>query len=117
MAEESNAGEGLAAGVGRVGAAEQGCAAPAGAPPLFFKEEWKTVPGLPVEHPITQVVLSNQNLELKLYGVAGKDIQENGTEGDVFNPLHVWTVMLPRVPITWRSQTSGCGSRMNATVT
>jgi len=62
-----------------------------GPAPLFFKEEWKAVAGLPTEHPITQVGVGNPNLELKLYGPASKDIQENGIANDTNNPLHVWT--------------------------
>jgi hypothetical protein len=77
--------------------AQQGTpAAPAARPrpvvaPLFFREDWKAVPGVPVEHPIDQRGIANPNLELKLYGPYSKDIQENGIEGDPFNPLHVWT--------------------------
>jgi hypothetical protein len=59
--------------------------------PLFFREDWKPVAGLPVEHPVTQAAIGNPNLELKLYGVSGKDIQENGTPQDLNNPIHVWT--------------------------
>ena len=59
--------------------------------PLFFREDWKPVAGLPVEHPVTQTAIGNSNLELKLYGASGKDIQENGTPQDVNNPIHVWT--------------------------
>ena len=59
--------------------------------PLFFREDWKAVPGEPVEHPIDQRGIANPNLELKLYGPYSKDIQENGIAGDDINPLHVWT--------------------------
>jgi len=62
-----------------------------GPAPLFFREDWKPVAGLPTEHPITQVGVGNPNLELKLYGPASKDIQENGTTTDTNNPMHVWT--------------------------
>ncbi|HYR88101.1 MAG TPA: hypothetical protein VE422_28745 [Terriglobia bacterium] len=62
-----------------------------GPAPLFFREEWKTVAGLPVEHPVNQAAVANPNLELKLYGAASKDIQENGAPTNVDNPLHVWT--------------------------
>jgi len=62
-----------------------------GPAPLFFREDWKTVPGLPVEHPVNQAAVGNPNLELKLYGVASKDIQENGAPTNVANPIHVWT--------------------------
>src|SRR5947209_18949728 len=49
-----------------------------GPAPLFFREDWKPVTGLPVEHPVNQAAISNPNLELKLYGAASKDIQEIG---------------------------------------
>ncbi len=75
-------------------------AAPAGATPerrppapapLFFREDWKQVTGLPTEHPITQAGVANPNLDLKLYGASGKDIQENGLPTNPANPMHVWT--------------------------
>ena len=59
--------------------------------PLFFREDWKQVQGLPVEHPVNQVAVANPNLELKLYGPASKDIQENGVPNNEANPMHVWT--------------------------
>jgi hypothetical protein len=59
--------------------------------PLFFREEWKAVPGAPVEHPIAQNGIANPNLELKLYGPSGKEIQENGGPDVPNNPAHVWT--------------------------
>jgi len=62
-----------------------------GPAPLFFREEWKTVTGVPVEHPVNQLAIANPNLEIKLYGAASKDIQENGVPTNVDNPLHVWT--------------------------
>src|SRR3989442_14670336 len=62
-----------------------------GPAPLFFREEWKTVPGLPVEHPVSQAAIPTPILELKLYGAASKDIQENGAPNNEANPLHVWT--------------------------
>jgi len=62
-----------------------------GPAPLFLREEWKTVTGVPVEHPVNQLAIANPNLEIKLYGAASKDIQENGVPTNVDNPLHVWT--------------------------
>ena len=56
--------------------------------PLFFRETWKRTPG-PVEHPVVQGNVASPNLELKLYGPSGKDIQMNGGDGD--NPAHLWT--------------------------
>jgi len=60
-------------------------------PPLFFREEWQEVKGLPVEHPITQAAVASPNLEITLYGPSGKDIVENGLPGNVDNPPHLWT--------------------------
>jgi hypothetical protein len=60
-------------------------------PPLFFREDWQEVKGVPVEHPITQAAVANPNLEIKLYGPSGKDIVENGLPGNIDNPPHLWT--------------------------
>jgi hypothetical protein len=59
-------------------------------PPLFLREDWKQIPG-GGEHAATQGHVANENLELKLYGEAGKDIQVTGAEGDENNPVHAWT--------------------------
>jgi hypothetical protein len=56
--------------------------------PLFFREAWKTVSG---EHGVTQDQVSGANLELKLYGPSGKDVQTLGNAEDPSNPPHVWT--------------------------
>ena len=58
--------------------------------PLFFREEWKIAPGAG-EHSVTQEGVASENLELKLYGASGKDIQETGNPSDANNPPHVWT--------------------------
>src|SRR5262245_42191114 len=63
---------------------------PPAAAPLFFREDWKVVQGVPTEHPITQVGVGNPNLQITLYGLSGKDIQENGT-GAANSPMHLWT--------------------------
>src|SRR5580704_478116 len=74
------------------GTAPDGATRPGPESPLFFKVDWKPVPGLPVEHPLDQkAVLSNPNIELKLYGPSGKDIQENGVPDSTSNPMHIWT--------------------------
>jgi len=59
-------------------------------PPLFFREEWKQTPA-GGEAAITPSAVSNANLELKLYGPSGKDIQLTGSAGDENNPIHLWT--------------------------
>jgi len=74
------------------GTAPDGATRPGPESPLFFKIDWKPVPGLPVEHPLDQkAVSSNPNIELKLYGPSGKDIQENGVPDSTSNPMHIWT--------------------------
>jgi len=59
-------------------------------PALFFREEWKIAPGAG-EHAVTSDAVANPNLELKLYGPSGKQIQETGAPGDENNPVHMWT--------------------------
>jgi hypothetical protein len=56
--------------------------------PLFFREAWKSVKG---EHGATQDLVSNANLELKLYGPSANDMQALGNADDPSNPPHVWT--------------------------
>jgi hypothetical protein len=58
--------------------------------PLFFREEWKTVAG-GGEHAVTQEQVASANLELKLYGPSGKEVQALGSATDPSNPPHVWT--------------------------
>src|ERR1700678_3798738 len=55
--------------------------------PLFFRETWKTVPN-GGEHPVTQEQVASANLELKLYGPAGQQLQALGKEEDPSNPPH-----------------------------
>jgi hypothetical protein len=61
-----------------------------GRPPLFFHEEWKQTPA-GGEHPVTADGVANPNLELKLYGASGKDVQLTGSAKDDSNPIHLWT--------------------------
>ena len=79
-----------AQGGGRQGQA----AAPAraGRPPLFFREEWKQVPG-GGEHPITADAVANPNLELILLGSTAKEIQlvAAGRGGSNTVPANLWT--------------------------
>ena len=65
--------------------------------PLFFTEEWKqpTTPG--DDHgawPIAPTAVSNPNLELKIYGASGKEIQLSGILHSDTNPLNLWTGMV-----------------------
>ncbi len=64
--------------------------APARRPGLFFKEDWKQNEKND-EHPVTQQSIANPDLELKLYGPTGSEIQLTGRAGDENNPIHVWT--------------------------
>jgi hypothetical protein len=60
-------------------------------PPLFFKEEWKPAKN-PAEAPVNPAeAVASPNLELKLYGLSGKDIQLTGVPQNEANPLHLWT--------------------------
>jgi hypothetical protein len=59
-------------------------------PPLFFREEWKQIPG-GGEHPVTANAPANPNLEMKLYGASAKEIQLTGAANDENNPIHLWT--------------------------
>jgi hypothetical protein len=64
---------------------------PAGRPPLFFREEWKQATG-GGEKPVSPAeAVANPNLELKLYGPGGKDMQLTGATGNATNPVHLWT--------------------------
>ncbi len=63
---------------------------PARRPGLFFKEEWKQNEKGD-EHPVTQQSIANPDLELKLYGPSGQEIQLTGKADDENNPIHVWT--------------------------
>jgi hypothetical protein len=56
-------------------------------PPLFFREGWKQTAAIPV----TQTVVTNPALDLKLYGATKDDMSVND-EGGV---PHVWTGLCP----------------------
>ena len=55
--------------------------------PLFFRETWKDTAAIPV----TQEVVSNPALELRVYGATKDDMTVNN-EGGV---PHVWTGLCP----------------------
>src|SRR5499427_6472799 len=55
--------------------------------PLFFREGWKDT----VAVPVTQAVVTNSDLDLKVYGI-GKDDATVNNEGGV---PHVWTGLCP----------------------
>jgi hypothetical protein len=59
-------------------------------PSLFLKEEWRQIPA-GGENPVTPASLTNPDIELKLYGESGSEIQLTGSEGNESNPIHVWT--------------------------
>lgn len=71
--------------------AERAAAPTVAHPPLFFRLDWTQPPAAP-EHPLAQDAVGNSNLELKLYGPDGKDIQVTGSAQDpINNPVHLWT--------------------------
>ena len=55
---------------------------------LFFREEWKSDGK---EGGMSQGNVANPNLELKLYGPTGKEMQITGAAGNETNPVHAWT--------------------------
>lgn len=59
---------------------------------LFFREEWKRIPG-PIERPVSQQNVAGTNLELKLYGPSAKEVLFNGGTDVANNPPHLWTGM------------------------
>src|SRR6266850_6254252 len=69
---------------------QRGAAARVTRPPLFFREDWKQLP-TNAEHPVDQQSVANPDLELKLYGATGKEIQMSGATGNPENPQHLWT--------------------------
>ena len=68
-----------------------GATRPGAQAPLFYRMDWQPVKGVPVEHPLDQKAVAAPNLEIKLYGPSGKDIQENGVTDVTSNPMHLWT--------------------------
>jgi hypothetical protein len=98
MAATAAAQEPPAAGgrAGRGGGAGRG-AGPARRPDVFFKEEWKAPKAAGEAAVDAANATSNANLELKLYGVDGKDIQLTGAAGNPTNPLHLWTGLCENV--------------------
>ncbi len=64
-------------------------------PAVFFSEPWRPLPTPPDDHgawPASQGGVSNPNLELKLYGTSGKEIQlvAGRAQSDV-TPNNLWT--------------------------
>src|SRR5262245_57657509 len=55
--------------------------------PLFFREGWKDMAAVPV----TQSVVTNPDLELKVYGATKDDMTVNNETG----VPHVWTGLCP----------------------
>ena len=69
---------------------ERAPALPVEHPAIFFRLDWTQPAGAP-EHPLTQDGVGNPNLDLRLYGPDGKDIQVTGNAKDPNNPVHLWT--------------------------
>ena len=59
----------------------RGTAPPPAPIPLFFRETWKQAPN-GQQHPITPDVVSNPNLEVKLYGASAKEILVTGNNNN-----------------------------------
>ena len=78
---------------GRAGGAPAQAAAPAGRPPLMFKEEWKQPPYTgelnDATRRVTQAAITNPGLELKIYGETAKEIGVYNHE----NRFDLWTGM------------------------
>jgi hypothetical protein len=70
-------------------------AAPPMRPPVFFSEPWKSLPTPPDDHgawPAAQEGVSNPNLQLRLYGTSGREIQlVAGRAGSDVTPRNLWT--------------------------
>ena len=66
-------------------------------PALFFREEWKQAPGGTEAAVNPADAVANADLELKLYGPGGKDIQLSGSAQNQANPLHLWTGLCEQV--------------------
>jgi hypothetical protein len=66
-------------------------------PALFFREEWKPSKSGAEAAVNPAEAVANSNLELKLYGPGGKDIQLSGSAQSETNPLHLWTGLCEEV--------------------
>jgi hypothetical protein len=78
-------------GAGRGAGAGGGGFVRATRPQLFFKEDWKETPGGAEKAIDPAAAVASPNLELKLYGPGGKDIQITGNANNEANPVHLWT--------------------------
>src|SRR3989449_8592785 len=90
-------------GAGAAAPARTAAGPPARRPLLLFKEEWKQNEKGD-EHPATQDSVGNPNLELKLYGATGKDLQITGKAGDENNRFTSGPATAPH-PVRWRFAT------------
>ena len=59
-------------------------------PSVFFREDWTRPAGQPGQVPVTAANLSNQDLELKVYGLDAKDLMISGVADDPTGPLNLW---------------------------
>jgi hypothetical protein len=57
---------------------------------LFFSESWRRASDGPVEASVTQSNVSNQNLQLEVFGLDTKDVEISGEPGPN-NYLNVWS--------------------------
>jgi hypothetical protein len=81
----------LAMAAGSAWAQGRGGEGTAKPPALFFREDWKQTPKGGEHSVVITEAVSNPELEMKLYGPSGKDIQLTGAAGNEANPIHLWT--------------------------
>ena len=60
-------------------------------PSLFLAEDWTRPADAKGQVPVTPQNVSNQNLELKVYGADAKDLTISGEAGNPTGPLNLWT--------------------------
>jgi hypothetical protein len=78
---------------------------PVTVPGLFFKEEWTRPEGEPGQVEWKQANVSNQNLQLKVYGKDAKNLTISGAKDNATAPLNLWTGMCTEpVAVTLRDK-------------
>jgi hypothetical protein len=60
-------------------------------PPMFLEESWTRPAHERGQVPVTAANVSNQNLELKVYGPDAKNLTISGEEGNPTGPINLWT--------------------------
>lgn len=62
-------------------------------PPLFLGEDWTRPADAKGQVPVTAQNVSQQNLELKVYGTDAKNLTISGEAGNATGPINLWTGM------------------------